>query len=788
MAGKTGSARDIGLQVAGVVAAIVAVFQQSNGLRIGTGLVAALLLVTGVVAARRRLPAPLRLSWRERRAVIAYFDATVTEFLKELPLPASLAEEKLAEKIRSKSAYVPVPYRAFASRPNKAMPGREIAPRPTDPMNMLIDLLQKEQSAIVLGDPGSGKTLLAMLTFAELADRYKKSRGKGLLPIFLRLSNMQSSGPSGSTPPSVKDLMPEALQGLRNSTLDRLLAVRHACIVLDGLDELPTTRSTRNSTTSRMPNELILLLRNLTVITCREAFHTLYVDTDKVASSLGTELELLPLTYQGEVVPFTRQYCTTLGKPDLAAVVLKILEQNASLAETLSRPLMLRMTIDVLAFELEHGDMRVAERMLLTGSDYLNADIYERYVKSWIIREHRKADSAQLTPFQKLDLIEAIAWQIFCNPVRTDTGYGSFELVDLTIDEATLVATIDNWIRANTDLTSPRFRRSSLIAEIEERTFLIVSERTNTYRFAHKSFFEYMVARHVYDELAKRHQDAANLVNLLSMPFPDEIIDFIRELLHWSKTPEEVPSRRRNVEESLVDVLLVDDRSDSSLMARQQAANLLPIVATAETQDFLRGVVVSDDHPFIRRAIAVGEALHHQDPEFLDKFVASLDSDKRAASFHMGYNRIYYGDQPLSRTVFEDDGRAECSRFFRACIRHLQLERYRYIRTMALATIRLMMQNPARRALLIEKEADSLRWLVEDVCSRPDPELGPVYEYERVRLLACINEALMQAVTPGDKGDSHQELSGSVKRDLQISQEPIGDRGTASDKKVGDIV
>jgi NACHT domain len=785
VADKTGSTLDRGLAVASVVAAVIAVFQQSNGIRIGAGLTAAILLVALVVMARRRVHVPLSVNWIQRRMLSAYFEATVTDFLKELPelpLPAPVAAESLANRVSYKSAYVPVPYRAFPHRPNRAMPGREIVPRPGDPLNMLIGLLHKDQSALVLGDPGSGKTLLAMLTFAVLADRYRASRGRALLPVFLRLNEMESKGQSTSAAQSVSDLMPEALKSLGGSRLERLLDARRVCIILDGLDELPSTRGGRNGTASRMPDELVLLLRNLTIITCREAFHTLYVDTDKVANSLGTEVELLPLTYDGEVVPFTRQYCTSLGQASLAEVVLGILGQNAALAETLSRPLMLRMTIDVLAFELEHGDMRVAERMLLTGSDYLNADIYERYVKSWIIREHRKADDAQLSVPKKLDLVEAIAWQIFCNPVRTDTGYGSFELVDLTVDKATLVATIDDWIKANVDSTSPRFRRSRLVTEIEERTFLIVSERTDTYRFVHKSFFEYMVARRVYTMLATGREEVASLVSMLSLPFPDEIIDFIRELLHWSKTPEEVASRRRNVEQSLVGVLRTDDRSDSSLMARQQAANLLPIVATADTQEFLRGMVVSDDHPFIRRAVAVGEALHHQDSEFLDKFVATLDGDPRAASFHMGYNRIYYGDQPLSRTLFEDDGQPECSRFFRACVRHLQLERYRYIRTMALATIRLMLQDPLRRALLIEKEANALR-VVMDICRRPDPVLGSVYEHERARLLACISQALSEAGLDGEG-----EVSRPLDRGLEITQDRMRDTGAPGNKEVGDVV
>src|SRR5260370_34962076 len=116
-----------------------------------------------------------------------------------------------------------------------------------------------------------------------------------------------------------------------------------------------------------------------------------------------------------------------------------------------------------------------------------------------------------------------------------------------------------------------------------------------------------MVARRLYSEAALHTADIEHLLALLSMPFPDEIIDFLRELLHWSKTSEETAPRRRNVEQSLLDVLQTGRQSDDSLMARQQAANLLPIVATPPTRLYLRGVIASDDHPFIRRAVAVWE-------------------------------------------------------------------------------------------------------------------------------------------------------------------------------------
>jgi NACHT domain len=768
------------LNVIAAIAAVIAVFQQGNGVRLGSGLVAgAFLVLAWFTTARRIRRRRIHLTWRERRIANSYFDNVVADILKELPeLPGPANDALLASRISSQSAYVPVPYRAFSSGAYRTMTRRDLEERPTDPVDMLLRLLKDQQSAVVLGDPGSGKTLLAALTFARLADTYRSSRGRTLLPLFVRLNAVFARGSSPDSQ-TIVDYLPQSLNDLNVNTIERMLDSGRACILLDGLDELPTNHAPSQST-SQIPENLVSMLEKTTIVTCREAFHNLYIDADRVASHLGIEIELLPLTYEGQVVPFVRQYSATSGRPELADIILNTLSQNKALAETLSRPLMLRMTMDVLAQEMASDDKLITQRLLLTGSDYLNAQIYEEYVRSWIVRETRKDSRHHLQAHQKLELVETIAWQIFCNPARTDTGYGSFESLDLTIDEPTLVVTVSSWLKSRTDL-SRQFSRGAVIAEIEERTFLIVSDRGETYRFAHKSFFEYMVARYVYNQLAQRTTDVTKLFTLLSMPFPDEIIDFIRELLHWSKTEFEISARRHNVEQSLLQVVRQGGQSDDSLMARQQAANLLPIVATPRTREYLRSIVVSEDHPFIRRAMAVGEALHHQNPEFLDTFVASLDGDERARSFHMGYNRIYYGDQPLSRTVFEDDGQPECTRFFRACIRHLRLDRYRYLRTMALATIKFMLADPARRALLLDQESEGLHW-VREVCDQPDEQLGPVYAHEQAALAIAIDSAFAsQTASKTSKGsDGNPDLDQG--RLLKAPENAVDDEAAASDK------
>jgi hypothetical protein len=648
--------------------------------------------------------------------------------------------------------------------------------QPEDPVALLTSLLAAKCSAIVIGEPGTGKTLVSVLTFAALADEFRETRGRSLIPILVRLNALEIADNSqeGRTR-SIVELMPAQLSRLGNDRLQRLADSGRLCFVLDGLDELATARAPRHAVPP-LPHELTTFLEYPCVVTCREAFHSLYVDSDRISRAFECQIQLLSLTYDAQVVPFVTRYCAALGRAAFVASILGAVQANPRLGDLLSRPLMLRMTTEVLCYELERGEQGLGERIRLTGSDYLSAEIYDRYVVTWIKREQSKEVSPQLEPFEKISLIEAVAWRIFADAVRGDTGYGSFELTDLLIDRAALLEVVNQWlagraINAATD---------AVLSEIEDRTFLIVSERGDTFRFAHKSFFEYLLARYVYDSLATETNDSTAVRALLSSPFPDEVIDFLRELLHFAKTHNEDPRRRRRIEDSLLRLLQTSDKSEETLMSRQQAANLLPIVATPPTRAYLCDVVAPGEHPFIRRAIAVGEALHHSNPRLLNGFVDELGQSSVARDFHMGYNRIYYGDQPLSRSSFLDDGAPECVRFFRACIRHAEIERYRHIRTMALASVRLMLQSPRRRTLLIQQEADGLRRLRE-ICDREDNELGTQYDRERHALAALIDEVRVAALGPSSTGG----LPISSAEGIEAGQQIIDHASSAGDKELG---
>jgi hypothetical protein len=201
--------------------------------------------------------------------------------------------------------------------------------------------------------------------------------------------------------------------------------------------------------------------------------------------------------------------------------------------------------------------------------------------------------------------------------------------------------------------------------------------------------------------------------------------------------------KRQAVEATFLAILTgigIED-SHGDLMALQQTANLLPIVAGPETMTRLRSGDLRQDHPFLQRAIAVADALHCDQHYLLDEFVQRMEQNHEAESFHMGYNRIYYGDQAFGNGQWLDDGHPECGRFFRATIRHLKIPSYRYIRVMDLYTLRVMLRNLDRRDYLMSREQESLEE-VSRLLLVGDEALGPHHDRQRRLLLRELNAIL----------------------------------------------
>ena len=736
------------LDLVGLIAIISLALGLLRNVSIPLAVAAVALALVVFIVARLVLWPRSSVGFIERRWLRAYHETEVDHLAERLPLEAKRSITTLEDTLRGRSGYVEPRFRlglgANADR--------------SSIVGLITTRLNQDGGVLLLGDPGAGKSLVASMVFARLADRFEEAPRRSPCPIFVRLNALSPVGEAHgfemtSAEAGARWLLAQLRIAKRlpaSSRFARLLQQGRFVFVLDGFDEVPMTRAPQQIQ-GTLPRELLSLFEHPTLLTCRSAFHSIYVDASAVTKRFSTKIELLPLTFEEQGVTFVRTFTHAAGKPNSAGRIVDIIRANEALKESVSRPLVLRMAVEVL---LDWLDAIPDNRSLYgIGQGSATADIYEAYVQKWLHREQEKFEQNCLSWRQKRTLSEWIAWEIFNSSLSADFGWGHFELHDLLIEQRELRDIIEHWL----DEFGPvACDLESICRDVAHRSFLIVSDDGQRHRFVHKSFFEFFVARCVVSTLDERR--AARRVGhseLLSRLLPDEVIDFVRELLRGKKEHAEERSR---IEATFVAILVAlgTQTDGASLMACQQAANLLPLIASPETLERLRSGDLRPVHPFLKRAVAVADALYFDRHELLDSFIDEMQHDKAATSFHMGYNRIYYGDQPFGDGTWTDDGAAETGRFFRATVRHLTQTSYRHIRVMDLFTVRVMLNNKDRCRYLLDRERECLAE-VRRLCDVPDPRLGECYDRQR-RLLAQELEAVLNDhAGPSDLAPSQRE-------------------------------
>ncbi|MEU8122892.1 hypothetical protein AB0C21_29620 [Spirillospora sp. NPDC049024] len=693
------------------------------------------------IAGLRLVLARHRLGFQETRRLRAYHREEVEALAARLPVEGSASPRTHEERLRAGFGFVD----PFFSGSGALMDGRPI-------VDDLTDVLRSGEKVMLMGEPGSGKSLIAGLVFARLADAFAASPRGAPCPLFLHLNALrpQTQSPDAGLTRGeeqalwLKEQLASEVTLPDAPKLAGLLEAGRFVLVCDGLDEAPVMRSP-HLLTSIVPESLFGLFRFPSLLTSRTAFYSIYVDATELMAGFTSTGRLLPLRFEEQGAVFLRWYATARGHPALADELIRIIGGNPSLREAVARPLILRMTAEVL-LDLVLQDHE-SDSFLSIGHGGETSAIYSRYVDKWLQREQAK-EPAKLTWWQKGELIECVAWEIFSKSLASGRGWGHFELKDLLVEADELRRIADRWLETCIFVDGTV---DEICRELVHRSFLIISNDRRRYRFVHKSFFEFCVARHVVRCLDERRAEhRGDKTGLLLHPLPDEVIDFVRELLLATAAD---PDKRAATEATFLAVLnRVDIRAGTGyLMAAQQAANLLPIVADASTMDLLRSGGLFPDHPFLQRAVAVADALHHDRHELLDEFVKRMETDHEAESFHMGYNRIYYGDQAFGDGLWLDDNHPECGRFFRATVRHVKSPAYRRIRVMDLYTVRALLCNPDRRRYLLDREGEALREL-ESLTSASDPGLGPEYERQRMLLRAELRALSPETARPGGEG------------------------------------
>ncbi|WP_437727631.1 pentapeptide repeat-containing protein [Sorangium sp. So ce861] len=355
-----------------------------------------------------------------------------------------------------------------------------------------------EKIALVLGEFGLGKST-ALAAWAER----RWASGEGPKPLLVNLA-----GASPQASPEQLLLQAAGAQDLPANRAALRLLIRHRHLVpcFDGFDEMAARLEASELAGRRASLLEVTAGGGKVVVSSREGHFPADAHLQTGADSGPSQA---PGTSAGirrfAIQPFTeaqvRELVRQIRGEDGAAAALSRIDAIYDLKDLVHRPLLLGMVLATLD-------------EFASGAKVGRADLYEAYLKRWL-ETTRKDDPESFTDEQKKELAEALAEQLW----RSGRPACTWQELQQSV-RARLFRFLPEGMPAG-----------AAFLEIQGGTFL-VQEGSDGYRFAHKAFLEYFLARALVATLAERPIEA-----LRTKPITREVAAFVGEILRTFGEP-----------------------------------------------------------------------------------------------------------------------------------------------------------------------------------------------------------------------------------------------------------
>jgi hypothetical protein len=384
--------------------------------------------------------------------------------------------------------------------------------------HVLLDHICSGSAAIVLGEPGIGKSLTIRQTFGLLAERYLSDPSRNPLPVLIPLGELPiATSPrdsaDGDDPLDLTGVV-ATLTGIHPRAVRRLVRNEGLTLLLDALDESPALRSVNSMRAAARG----AAFASVGLISSRGDHFQGFFALPGLAERFTLTTQLGPIPFDVRVPKFVHSYCRHFGL-DRAAAILGFLESDEGHRDLTARPLTLWMIVDVLAS--------------LPSENHFSAvtltSLYSQYSDKWLRIEAAKSGTQVLALADRRLLVRLAARSMF--QAGTALGGSMRSTADLAATRSELaefLAGADAGALLHALIS--RYGLDVLTDEICGRTFLVRGGYRDNYRFTHKSFFEYFVALDLREcLLGERRLDAAT--KYLERPLSDPIVYFFREML-----------------------------------------------------------------------------------------------------------------------------------------------------------------------------------------------------------------------------------------------------------------
>jgi len=360
-----------------------------------------------------------------------------------------------------------------------------------DDENLVMRWLNQEDlnGLFIIGDFGTGKTTLCAQMAYVLARAFS-ANPNSRIPLYIPLRHIDKISKE-----TILNVLKKVIR-IDWKNLVRLSNLGKVVFILDGFDEM-ITRTDWKKISSEFQNivELFCKKKSKVIVTCRTHFFK------KDSEIWGEDTELMKSLRATEnfrivsVVPFSERQIFDFiqRKTKNPREIWERIKKTYNLEDLCKRPLLIDMIISTLP------------KLVSLGSPINATMLYEKYTEDWIKRDKWRA---QLYPDQKAELMEKIAFQLFCQA----KSY-------LSLDDIKVIIESEFGIKPETDVAK------YFDYDIRNCSFFH-RDSIGNYEFMHKSFLEFFVAKKI-----ARGLNFGNFTDLNRKSITWEIVFFISPLL-----------------------------------------------------------------------------------------------------------------------------------------------------------------------------------------------------------------------------------------------------------------